>query len=305
MDATFYKRVQRETAQLKRFASDSANDSTPTSKIRIRVEPNIEDSSLQSTSPANTFHNIQSTYNTSDQLPSASEYIEIHPETQSTRIDVNLIALKNQLSFETDDNIEQALAYWKSHFNITRNAFESLLRILNSKIPNLSKCSKTIMKTPPAAVVEMNNGYYVHFGFDAGLKKYLNSLEIIPPEICLNCSTDGTSLYNGTKDELWPILSNIVGTNYVFTVGCFTGKEKPKNPDSFMEQFLKELHNLEQYGFDFNNVNIKIKPKAFVFDAPGRAFVLQIKYPTGFSCCTKCTVVGETIAKKKIILFYK
>lgn len=54
-----------------------------------------------------------------------------------------------------------------------------------------------------------------------------------------------------------------------------------------------------EYGYQYNDKCIKITPKSFICDLPANAFLLKIKYPTGFSSCTKCMIVGKTIGRKR------
>ncbi|CAN7978556.1 unnamed protein product [Ixodes persulcatus] len=80
-----------------------------------------------------------------------------------------------------------------------------------------------------------------------------------------------------------------------FIVGCYHGYSKPNSVDEYLSELIPELEELLENGLIINGRKLQISLKAFVCDAPARAFLLGIKSHTGYSCCGKCKVRGEYI----------
>ena len=78
-----------------------------------------------------------------------------------------------------------------------------------------------------------------------------------------------------------------------FVVGMFCGKEKPGSASDFLADFVTEACMLVKDGLIVDGEIKKVTIHSFVCDAPARAFIKDIKYPTGYSSCEKCTVRGE------------
>ena len=83
----------------------------------------------------------------------------------------------------------------------------------------------------------------------------------------------------------------------VEVVGIYHGKDKPSNCNDLLERFCNETTNLINDGIKYNGKQYKIKLHALVCDTPAKAYVLKIKYHTGYWSCTKCTIKGKWIGK--------
>ena len=78
----------------------------------------------------------------------------------------------------------------------------------------------------------------------------------------------------------------------VHIVGIYCGNSKPKDVNEFLEPFINEAIEFVTNGFLFNEKTYKINIYALILDAPAKAFVLNVKYPSGYDCCTKCDIEG-------------
>jgi len=96
--------------------------------------------------------------------------------------------------------------------------------------------------------------------------------------------------------QTWPILINVNGTTPVLVAGIYVGNSKPHDPNSYFEEFVKELKELIEEGTDFHDRILQVKVRAFIFDAPARAFILGVKHHSGFYSCNQC-VQREDVRK--------
>lgn len=69
------------------------------------------------------------------------------------------------------------------------------------------------------------------------------------------------------------------------------GKGKSGLCSDFLADFVNEVVSWINFGFDSNGKLLKDTIKAFICDAPAKAFILGIKGHTGHSSCTRCNQV--------------
>ncbi|EEC17155.1 conserved hypothetical protein, partial [Ixodes scapularis] len=145
----------------------------------------------------------------------------------------------------------------------------------------------------------IEGGIYSHYGLAEGIKHTLSlhpSASLLENvELLLNI--DGVSLSVSSKSCLWPIMCSVadIPNSVPFIVGCYHGYSKPNSVDEYLSELIPELEELLENGLIINGRTLRISLKAFVCDAPARAFLLGIKSHTGYSCCGKCKVRGEYI----------
>ncbi|ELU17541.1 hypothetical protein CAPTEDRAFT_30221, partial [Capitella teleta] len=81
-------------------------------------------------------------------------------------------------------------------------------------------------------------------------------------------------------------------------IGLFQGNKKPFPVASYLEDFLNEYRLLKDHGLTFQDKSFGVAIKAFVCDAPARAFLKGTKYHSGFDSCERCIIKGETINRR-------
>lgn len=149
----------------------------------------------------------------------------------------------------------------------------------------------------------MCSGYYLHVGLQRMLEMFLSQHKISSTKIIIDVGIDGTPSTNSSDTELWPIMVNVVGFDEVLLIGCYFGNGKPKDdngsPDEFLAPFVAEISEiLEAGGIKYKNELYELHFRAFVMDAPARAFIMNTILCTGYNSCTKCIVEGIRIAKR-------
>lgn len=205
-------------------------------------------------------------------------------------------------------DFKKEIASWVVNTGTPAMDVDSLLRIIKQKIPELPKTCKTLLQTPKNAyenVTSMCSGQYLHIGLQHMLATFLSKHKISSKKIILDVGIDGTPSTDSSDTELWPIMVNVVGFDEVLLVGSYFGPGKPNDDkhssDEFLKPFVTEvLEILKTGGILYENDLYEIHFRAFVMDAPARAFIMGTILCTGYHSCTKCIVDGIRIAKRTV-----
>lgn len=192
------------------------------------------------------------------------------------------------------------LKNWAVQENICASSLNKLLYGfntygLNNVTYGLPLDSRTLLNTPKSTIVkQVEPGFYTHLGIEPGVLKYLkensngssNDLQIL-------INIDGLPVTKSGSSELWPILGSIYKSNYVFLIGLYHGCQKPSDIFAFLEDFVKEASVLINMGITYQDKIYSFSIKGFCADSPAKALILNVKYHTGYSSCTKCDVIGD------------
>jgi hypothetical protein len=194
----------------------------------------------------------------------------------------------------------QELQNWAVNVNHTR--VTELLHILSPYHPELPLDCRTLLKTPKSATTQkLETGELIYFGLLESLKQ---SLKTLPPftldELQISFNVDGIPLYRSSSIQLWPILGQIKNVNSSpFVVTMFCGTSKPSPLSAYLADFVKELKELLEHGYEKKHYIIKIH--SIICDAPARSFLKCIKSHAGYSSCEKCTVTGRYVLGRVIL----
>ncbi|KAM0735783.1 hypothetical protein ACS0PU_009744 [Formica fusca] len=193
-------------------------------------------------------------------------------------------------------NLKTSLTQWILKFQIPHVAVNNLLQILTPLHPELPLDSRTLLKTPISiAIKTLENGEYCHIGLKSGLKNVISPTRYFLNDIVeLSFNIDGVPLFSSSNIQIWPISCLVKNfESKPFIVGLFCGTAKPKPLDEYLNDFIDELFDLLQNGFNFNNKIYIIKIHSFICDAPAKAYIKCIKSHGGYHACDKCTENGE------------
>ncbi|XP_067208335.1 uncharacterized protein [Linepithema humile] len=94
---------------------------------------------------------------------------------------------------------------------------------------------------------------------------------------------------------MWPILCSDSESRDVHMIGVYYGEGKPDNSNSFLEMYTDEAVNLVTNGIEYNGIQYEVRIHALICDVPAKAFILNVKYHSGYNSCTKCDIVGTRI----------
>ncbi|CAC5378361.1 unnamed protein product [Mytilus coruscus] len=197
------------------------------------------------------------------------------------------------------ETLSDDLAAWINEFQIKHNAVDNLLKILqkhgHSDIPSTAR---TILKTKRNIVTEMKSGMeYLYYSLSDQL---INVIDKYPQEVRDNITNleislniDGLPLFKSSSKSVWPVLCAVhLDPLLIFTVALSYGQTKPANLD-FLYDTITDLDNIMHNGLMYSGVNIKIKLRCVVCDAPAKCMVKGIKLYSGYFGCDRCDQRGN------------
>ena len=199
---------------------------------------------------------------------------------------------------EDDDSLTDQLSAWAVSEKVTDTAVNKLLKILKPHHPDLPLTSRTLMNNghPPADIVKIAGGEYVHFGILNGMKRFEIAIVALGINVIeYHINIDGLPLFRSSGTQLWPILGRIVGVSSPFMIGAFCGSSKPPDVSQFLSCFIEEAKALKSSGFTLKGISFTAQPACFICDAPARALIKQTKSHTGYYACDRCVEKGEYI----------
>lgn len=152
----------------------------------------------------------------------------------------------------------------------------------------------------------VGSGTYLHIGFEKAITNILQNvpLQLIPNKLFVDINTDGASEDRSGIIQIWPLqcmIANIYQSRPE-TIGIYRGKKKPENAMDFFSDLLTECEKLNiKGGISFNNRIIPWEFRAFIADAPARAFVLNHYRHMSYNPCSKCKITGVLSDKGHVI----
>ncbi|XP_060577087.1 uncharacterized protein LOC132734366 isoform X2 [Ruditapes philippinarum] len=195
-------------------------------------------------------------------------------------------------------SFREKLSAWASTNKLTKGTVDELLQILKKEgHAELPKDSRTLLQTPRTVDCEDKcGGKYIYYGLRNGFLKILTHSAFTgnsdhTDHINFNVNIDGIPLFKSSGSQFWPILCSIQGFG-PFLVALYFGNAKPNSLNDYLSDFLQELEDIQQNGITHNSQHYQMKLRAFVCDAPARAFLKGIKGHTGYYACERCTVKG-------------
>ena len=211
---------------------------------------------------------------------------------------------------DEQQSFTEKLASWCSRNKHTRKSTNELLAMLREEGLPVPKDSRTLQKTPRSITVEEKcGGQYKYFGLEFGIRNVIednqNFISQNLNSINLKINIDGVPLFKSSSMQFWPILCSFENFK-PFLVSIFYGNSKPSSVSEFLEDFLEEYSQLKTNGLQIEDarLNIKVRIKAFICDAPARALIKGIKGHTGYYACERCTIKGYW-KNNRIILYSK
>ncbi|CAN7945944.1 unnamed protein product, partial [Ixodes hexagonus] len=207
-------------------------------------------------------------------------------------------------------DVREFLSSWSTGHNVPHNTVNSLLRYLRQHacFSSLPMDARTLLKTPRGAKLrDCPPGKYCHFSLKQVLEEIISTspnLSEIPSQIGLMFYVDGVQVSKSSKSQFWPILaqSKDLSDAGIFVIGCYHGYSKPASVHDYLKDFVEELLQLIENGFEVSGRDFGVAIKAFVCDAPARAFLLGIKSHSGYFGCGKCVQKGSNVENRVVFL---
>lgn len=199
---------------------------------------------------------------------------------------------------ENNLDICSDLADWAVTNNQSHKSLNDLLKILRKHGHNdLPKDSRTLLSTPKVVEHQAKcNGQYIYFGLESGLSHILQQCPESADHIDVTINVDGVPIFKSSPVQFWPMLAKVDGFE-PFTVCLFSGTTKPEPVEDYVQDLVEEIKRLREIGIQHNGTVTHLRIKAFICDAPARAFLKSIIYHTGYHSCERCEVEGEWAGK--------
>ena len=194
---------------------------------------------------------------------------------------------------ENKPDLAEEIASWATRNKCTRAALNELLDIFRGQGHRLPKDARTLLQTPQKVeTLEKCGGQYRYFGIASGLLKILAQNPDFQDDCIQMCiNIDGVPLFKSSGTQLWPILCSF-HCFQPFIVGIYCGRAKPDSVDEYLADFLAELQQLTRDGIKSSGKTIRLVIKAFICDAPARAFLKCTKSHNSYYACERCTIRG-------------
>ena len=182
-------------------------------------------------------------------------------------------------------------------------AIDDLLKILNENTDiSFPKNATTLLKTPRKTEIHsMETGQYCHYGLKRAISIFLSKIVhkgINIDYIELLVNIDGAPLAKFSEKGIWIISCSETILKDVELIGIYHGEDKPVDSNNLLKMFVEEITFFINNGLKYNGKNYIIKLHALVCDTPAKAYILKVKYHTGYSSCTKCKIEGEYLCNR-------
>ena len=176
----------------------------------------------------------------------------------------------------------------------SQKSITQLLSILRETGLDLPQDARTLLSSPKTIKTQSKcGGEYVYFGIKSEVIRILSNWTV-KSDLMINLliNIDGLPLFLSSTVQLWPILALFEGSD-VFIIGIFCGNSKLDPLIDFLSDFVNEWMEMKDSGINFNGFHISLAIKAFVCDAPARAYIKNIVNHNGYNSCERCCVHGS------------
>lgn len=220
------------------------------------------------------------------------------PLSSDSDTDPELLNLSDESDEETAPDLGEEMASWATRNSCKRSTVNELLDILRRQGHRLPKDARTLLKTPKkVGTVEKCGGTYAYFGLASGIMKVLSQNPAFGEnDVGLSINIDGIPLFKSSNMQMWPILCSFHFCS-PFIVALYCGQAKPNSVKDYLSDFLTELQQLEQDGIIHGRKTLQVTVKAFICDAPARAFLKCIKNHNSYYACERCTIKGTYVGR--------
>lgn len=193
-------------------------------------------------------------------------------------------------SLDSDDtpSLHKDLAEWATTTGQTHAALNKLLGILRTHGHTLSKDSRTLLATTSGFEIKnVCGGQYTYYGLEPGILHYLSLKPSFTGSIDIIINIDGLPIFKSSKTHFWPILAKF---------------DEPEPVHKYLCDLIAELQVLMQQGVQHKTNVHKVTLRAFVCDAPARAFLKCIKSHNALHGCERCLSVATSVEGRVVHL---
>jgi hypothetical protein len=197
---------------------------------------------------------------------------------------------------DNGSSLRTDLASWACDSTASRKDVNDLLTLLRKHgASDLPADARTLLKTPRSVnVVDKCGGKFCYFGLYDGIHSYCTQHSVDRVQLLINI--DGLPLFHSSSVQLWPILCGVVTQDKPrcepFLVALYCGTCKPSPLEDYLHEFINELSSFSD-GLVVDHRSCTVEVKAFICDAPARAWLKCVKCHTGYNSCERCVLHGS------------
>lgn len=207
---------------------------------------------------------------------------------------------------EGADSFMEKLARLVIKYRLTRAATNELLRLLKETgHDELPITRESLLHTPSTPIIPRHvfPGEYFHVGLRKCLKRcnfsFLQNIDIVE----LDINIDGLSVSKSSKLKMWPILGSFPNQLNIspFVIGAYVGYADPRCIEDFLKEYIEEFQDIMQNGAEVTSHLIRkvIRIRAYICDAPARAFLCGVHGHQANLGCNKCEQLCIRVGTKK------
>lgn len=239
--------------------------------------------------------------------PPHHDVAEYNENNNDASEDEATIDIANLRSPPGDNERETYLLHFLKEWGVRGVAFkklDELLAGLRVLFPGLPKSHKSLFDSRCIVnIKKVGQGLLWYKGIKINLAEVLTDNYVQENnEILMDVNIDGVELYKSADDQFWPILGCLKGNNYPFIISVWYGHSKPNNLEGYLSDFIEEVRDLTNNGYNFHGNNIVFRIHNYILDAPARQFVKAIQSHNSTFACEKCTVRGVRYKGREIFL---
>lgn len=201
-------------------------------------------------------------------------------------------------SEEEAPNLAKDLADWATETKQTHRNVNALLSVLRKHGSHLPKDARTLLSTPRSAtLIDKCNGKYIYFGLETSILEHITQSPNFRGDIEVVLNVDGVPIFKSSKLQFWPTLAAVQNSE-PFLVALFCATEKPNSVEDYVQDLIEEIKTLKQNGVLHQGTVHKVKIKAFVCDAPARAFLKCTVGHNGLQGCERCVAPAVSVQRR-------
>lgn len=135
-----------------------------------------------------------------------------------------------------------------------------------------------MLNTPKTVSIDtMGSGQFWYNGLENCLSGVLSDFTMLIDQqsINLNFHVDGLPINKSSRNQFWPILTNISNLPSIppQVVAIYYGDTKPPSANEFLQRFAQELNDMIKNGITVSEYRLNVKINAIICDTPARSFI--------------------------------
>lgn len=180
-------------------------------------------------------------------------------------------------------------------YNVSKKKVDDILKLFRLILPFLPKSYRTLLRTPRKVSLQvLGTGQMWYKGIRHNIEQRINYKYLTDnDQIVMDVNIDGIPLQRDSSKQFWPLLGRFAHEKYPFIIGVFFDRGKPSDLDAYLHNYIVEVAELTENGFECNGTVFSFCVRNYILDAQARNFVKQCVPHNSQFACEKCIIQGE------------